>query len=274
MSDTMTSHGSKQQGIALITGASSGIGRAASGPDTAAIALTSCGWTCILSGRREAELERTAELAAEARNKRYPGDTSRPLCVPGDLTDASNITSLFMTVKTVFGRLDLLFNNAGIGSPKVPLQHLPIESFDQLININIRVPFLCTQEAFRIMTTQSPQGGRIINNGSVSSTTPRPLSAPYTLSKHAISGLTKSTALDGRKYDIACCQIDIGNALSVMSSAKAAGVQQANGNVEEEPTFEVDYAGEAVAYMASLPLHVNVFNQTLMATHMPFVGRG
>ncbi|ORY34548.1 short-chain alcohol dehydrogenase [Naematelia encephala] len=264
----MSTSSSRQPGIAVVTGASSGIGRAA------AIALTARGWTCILSGRSEEELKKTANLAIAARQELYPTETPNPICVPGDLSDVVNIVTLFDVVRKSFGRLDLLFNNAGIGSPKVPLQDVSLESFDALININVRVPFLCTQEAFRIMSAQSPQGGRIINNGSLSSMVPRPLSAPYTLSKHAISGLTKSTSLDGRKYNIACSQLDIGNAASAMSAAKTDGALQANGKIEVEPIFEVDFAGEAVCYMASLPLHVNILNQTLMATDMPFVGRG
>ncbi|KAM0753169.1 short-chain dehydrogenase/reductase SDR [Meredithblackwellia eburnea MCA 4105] len=238
-------------GIAVVTGASSGIGR------SSAVALANVGWTVVLSGRRNDALRETQSLMAEPGRKR-----SR--IFPGDLEKHDAVVSLFKFVKAEFGRIDLLFNNADV----------PQSSFASLLNINIAAPFWCTQEAFKLMKTQKPKGGRIINNGSVSSQVPRPQSAPYTMSKHAISGLTKSTALDGRRHKIACSQLDIGNAESVLSVEKTVGVLQADLSLKSEPVMDVDYAGAAIVFMASLPLEVNILSQTLMATAMPLVGRG
>jgi NAD(P)-dependent dehydrogenase (short-subunit alcohol dehydrogenase family) len=245
--------------IALITGAGSGIGRATS------IALAREGYAVVLAGRRRNALEETAALA---------GPGAQMLVVPTDLTDPNAVNSLFDKTRDSFGRLDLLFNNAGSGAPPVPLEDLSVEQWRKVIDVNLSAVFLCTQAAFRLMKAQSPRGGRIINNGSISAHTPRPNSAPYTASKHAITGLTKSTALDGRKYDIACGQIDIGNAATEMTAKMANGVPQANGTIAVEPTMDVDAVARAVVYMASLPLDANVLFMTVMATKMPFVGRG
>jgi NAD(P)-dependent dehydrogenase (short-subunit alcohol dehydrogenase family) len=194
--------------------------------------------------------------------------------VPCDITDAGSVAALFATVRTRFGRLDLLVNNAGIGAPAIPLEELTLECWKAVVDTNLTGAFLCTQEAFRIMRDQSPRGGRIINNGSISATTPRPFSAPYTATKHAVTGLTKSTSLDGRPYDIACGQIDIGNAATEMTERMAEGVLQADLSRAPEPTFDVSHVGRAVSYMASLPLDANVQFLTVMATRMPFIGRG
>ncbi|PWN90898.1 short-chain dehydrogenase/reductase SDR [Acaromyces ingoldii] len=253
-------------GVAIVTGASSGIGRAA------AISLYQAGWSCVLSGRRDVELQETARRMEAAG---LASDSQASICcVCGDLTARGEIERLFNETVKTFGRIDLLFNNAGVGNAKVAMEDIPFEDFQSLLQINVAVPFRCTQLAIKQMKAQVPMGGRIINNGSVSSVTPRPLSAPYTLSKHAITGLTKSTALDGRQHNIACTQLDIGNAQSVMSDSKTGGVLQADGSLRPEPVMDVRYAGHAVAYLASLPLDVNVLNQTIMATTMPFVGRG
>jgi NAD(P)-dependent dehydrogenase (short-subunit alcohol dehydrogenase family) len=246
--------------IALVTGAGSGIGRAT------ALALLREGYSVVLAGRRAETLEQTA---AEAK-----ADAARTLVVVADVGDPSAVQHLFEKTKQRFGRLDLLFNNAGTGAPPVPLEELTFEQWRRVVDVNLTGPFLCTQEAFRLMKTQSPRGGRIINNGSISAHAPRPNSAPYTATKHAISGLTKSTALDGRKYDIACGQIDIGNAATDMTARMKEGVLQANGEVAVEPTMDVDNVARAVVYMASLPLDANVLFLTVMATKMPFVGRG
>jgi NAD(P)-dependent dehydrogenase (short-subunit alcohol dehydrogenase family) len=245
--------------VALVTGAGSGIGRAT------ALALLREGYSVVLAGRRAEQLDQTA-AAAEA--------AERVFAVPADVSDAASVRSLFERTKAKFGRLDLLFNNAGAGAPAIPLEDLTIEQWRQVVDVNLTGVFLCTQEAFRLMKSQSPRGGRIINNGSISAHAPRPNSAPYTATKHAITGLTKSTALDGRKYDIACGQIDIGNAETEMTARMKNGVAQPSGAVAVEPTMDVEHVARAVVYMASLPLDANVLFMTVMATKMPFVGRG
>jgi len=245
---------------AMVTGAGSGIGRAT------ALVLLSEGYSVVLAGRRVEALEQTVIQAG-------PYGT-RALAVPADVSDAASVRSLFAKTKETFGRLDLLFNNAGTGAPAIPLEDLTIEQWRRVLDVNLTGAFLCTQAAFRLMKEQAPQGGRIINNGSISAHTPRPHSAPYTATKHAITGLTKSTALDGRKYDIACGQIDIGNAQTEMTARMKGGVPQATGEVAVEPTMDVEHVARAVVYMASLPLDANVLFLTVMATKMPFVGRG
>jgi len=246
--------------IAIVTGAGSGVGKAI------AAGLLNAGYTVVMAGRRQDALE-----AAE-REIRFPGASTLP--VPTDITDPSSVAALFARTKEAFGRLDLLVNNAGIGAPAIPLEDLSVEQWRNVVDTNLTGAFLCTQEAFRIMKAQDPRGGRIINNGSVSAYAPRPLSAPYTATKHAILGLTKSTSLDGRAYDIACGQIDIGNAATDMTARMATGVLQASGTVAAEPTINPKHVADAVVYMASLPLDANVLNMTVMATKMPFVGRG
>ena len=246
--------------VALITGAGSGIGK------HAALALLGEGYSLVLAGRRLARLEET--LAAAGANG------ARALAVETDVGDPQSVAALFGAVKERFGRLDLLFNNAGSGAPGVGLEELTPEQWQSVVNANLSGAFYCTQEAFRLMKSQQPMGGRIINNGSVSATTPRPNSAPYTATKHAITGLTKCTSLDGRKYDIACGQIDIGNAATEMTQRMSQGVPQANGEIANEPVMDVDNVSRAVVYMASLPLDANVQFLTIMATKMPFVGRG
>jgi NADP-dependent 3-hydroxy acid dehydrogenase YdfG len=244
--------------VALVTGAGSGIGRAC------AMALGEAGYAVVLAGRDLAKLQDTAS--------RMTGET---LCVSADVTDPISVKNLFAATKAKFGRLDVLFNNAGTGAPgTILLEDLTFEQWTNVVNTNLTGPFLCTQEAFKIMKAQSPMGGRIINNGSISATAPRPNSSPYTSTKHAISGLTKSTSLDGRKYDIACGQIDIGNATSAMTATMATGMPQADGSIKPEPTMDVNEVARAVVLMASLPLSVNVQSITIMATKMPFVGRG
>jgi NAD(P)-dependent dehydrogenase (short-subunit alcohol dehydrogenase family) len=246
--------------IAIVTGAGSGIGRAT------ALALLREGYKVVLAGRRRDALEQTAARAGSARE--------RALALPTDVTSVSSVHALFERTQQTFGRLDLLFNNAGSGAPAVPLEDLTLEQWQKVIDINLTGAFLCIQEAFRLMKAQSPRGGRIINNGSLSAYVPRPNSAPYTASKHAITGLTRSTALDGRKYDIACGQIDIGNAATPMTDRMKEGVQQPNGTIAVEPTMDVEAVAKAVVYMASLPLDANVLFLTVMATKMPFVARG
>jgi NAD(P)-dependent dehydrogenase (short-subunit alcohol dehydrogenase family) len=246
--------------FAIVTGAGSGIGRAV------AVALAKNGYQVGLAGRRKDALEGTAELAKAS--------GGRTLVVPTDVADPASVKALFGQVKEAFGRLDLLFNNAGGGAPPVPLEDLTYEQWKKVVDVNLTGSFLCTQQAILIMKNQQPRGGRIINNGSISAHAPRPNSAPYTSTKHAITGLTKSTSLDGRKYDIACGQIDIGNAATEMTARMARGVPQANGTVEVEPTMDVQCVADAVVYMASLPLEANVQFLTVMATKMPFVGRG
>jgi NAD(P)-dependent dehydrogenase (short-subunit alcohol dehydrogenase family) len=246
--------------IAIVTGAGSGIGKAT------ALALLREGYSVVLAGRRPETLQRTVNDAKE--------DGVRTLAVPTDVSDTGSVRALFETTKDVFGRLDLLFNNAGIGAPAVPLEDLSVDQWRQVVDVNLTGAFLCTQAAFRLMQTQTPRGGRIINNGSLSAQVPRPHSAPYTATKHAITGLTRSTALDGRRYDIACGQIDIGNAGTEMTARMKDGVLQASGESAVEPTMNVEHVAQAVVYMASLPLDANVLFLTVMATKMPFVGRG
>ena len=244
--------------VAMVTGAGSGIGRAC------AIGLSEAGYALVLAGRDESKLKATAQLLK-----------GKSLSVSTDVTDPGSVASLFAKVKSDFGRLDVLFNNAGTGAPgTVLLEDLTFEQWTNVVNTNLTGPFLCTQEAFKIMKAQSPKGGRIINNGSISAHAPRPNSAPYTATKHAITGLTKSTSLDGRKYDIACGQIDIGNAASDMTARMNAGVPQANGTIAPEPTMDVNDVARSVVFMASLPLDSNVLFMTVMATKMPLVGRG
>ena len=251
--------------VAIVTGAGTGIGK------HAALALLQEGYAVALAGRRKDLLEATAGEATAAEGK---STGSRALVVPTDVSDPASVRALFARTKEAFGRLDLLFNNAGIGAPPVPLEDLPYEQWKAVVDINLTGAFLCTQEAFKIMKSQQPRGGRIINNGSISAHAPRPNSAAYTATKHAMTGLTKSTSLDGRKYDIACGQIDIGNAATEMAARMSKGVLQANGSVEVEPTMDVQYVARSIVYMASLPLDANVQFLTVMATKMPFVGRG
>ncbi len=251
---------SLQGKVALITGAGSGIGK------STALALLRAGYRVVLAGRRADALQSTIDEAGT--------DGERALAVPADVTDAASVQALFAKTKETFGRLDLLFNNAGTGAPGVPLEELPLEQWQQVVNVNLTGPFLCTQEAIKLMKAQEPQGGRIINNGSISAHAPRPNSAPYTATKHAITGLTKSTSLDGRKYNIACGQIDIGNAATPMTQRMQRGVPQANGEVKVEPTMDVENVARAILYMDSLSLDANVQFITVMATQMPFVGRG
>jgi NAD(P)-dependent dehydrogenase (short-subunit alcohol dehydrogenase family) len=249
-----------QDKVALVTGAGSGIGRAA------ALHLQKDGFHVVLAGRRKDELEKTASMAK-------PGG-SRMLAVPTDLADVGQIKALFAKTKATFGRLDVLFNNAGMGAPAVPMEELPIEAWRQVVDLNLTACFVCAQEAIKIMKEQSPKGGRIINNGSISAHAPRPNSVAYTATKHAVTGLTKCISLDGRKHDIACSQLDIGNADTAMGGRMKAGVPQANGQIAPEAVMDVEHCGSAVAYMASLPLGANVQFMTIMATKMPFVGRG
>jgi NAD(P)-dependent dehydrogenase (short-subunit alcohol dehydrogenase family) len=246
--------------IALVTGAGSGIGRAA------ARALLREGYAVVLAGRRPEALAQTVAVAEAGPNG--------ALAVPTDVADAESVRALFAKTRDRFGRLDVLFNNAGTGAPPVPLEDLTLEQWQRVVDVNLTGAFLCTQAAFRLMKEQSPRGGRIINNGSISAHVPRPNSAPYTATKHAITGLTKSTALDGRKYDIASGQIDIGNAGTEMTARMAKGVPQASGQLAVEPTMDVEHVARAVVYMAGLPLDANVLFMTVMATKMPFVGRG
>jgi len=246
--------------VAIITGAGSGVGRAV------AIAFLKDGYNVVLAGRRKDALEETIRLAGAG--------ADQALAVPTDVTDPQSVKALFAACKERFGRLDVLFNNAGVSAPGVPLEELTYEQWQKVVDTNLTGPFLCTQEAFRIMKDQNPRGGRIINNGSVSAYAPRPNSAPYTATKHAMSGLTRSTSLDGRKYDIACGQIDIGNAATDMAAKMAEGVPQADGSIRKEPLMDVTHVANAVLHMASLPLDANVLFMTVMATKMPFVGRG
>ena len=246
--------------VAIVTGAGTGIGRRTS------LALLDAGYSVALAGRREEPLETT---------KREAGPHgSNTLVVPTDVTDPASVRALFDRTKGAFGRLDLLFNNAGTGAPPIPLEDLTYNQWKAVVDTNLTGTFLCTQEAIKIMKSQQPRGGRIINNGSISAHAPRPDSAPYTATKHAITGLTKSTALDGRKYDIACGQIDIGNAATEMTKVMTEGIQQANGSIAIEPRMDVDDVARAVLYMASLPLDANVQFMTVMATKMPYIGRG
>jgi NAD(P)-dependent dehydrogenase (short-subunit alcohol dehydrogenase family) len=246
--------------IALVTGAGSGIGRAAS------LGLQAAGWSVVLAGRRAEELEKTAALAESAGGQMLP--------VPTDITDPAAVRALFDRAGQSFGRLDLLFNNAGSGAPAIPMEELSYERWSAVVNLNLTGAFLCAQQAIRMMKAQNPRGGRIINNGSISAHAPRPHSAPYTATKHAITGLTKSIALDGRPYDIACGQIDIGNAATEMTERMTKGVLQADGTTAVEPRMDVNHVAQAVVYMAGLPLESNVLFMTVMATKMPLVGRG
>jgi NAD(P)-dependent dehydrogenase (short-subunit alcohol dehydrogenase family) len=245
--------------VALVTGAGSGVGR------SVAIALANEGYDVVLAGRRTEQLDETAKMLKNA---------VKSLCVATDVTDPASVKALFAKTKDTFGRLDVLFNNAGIGAPAIPMEDLTFEQWKAVVDTNLTGSFLCTQEAIRIMKSQTPRGGRIINNGSISAHAPRPNSAPYTSTKHAITGLTKSIALDGRKYDIACGQIDIGNALTPMAARMTQGVPQADGSMKAEPVMDVDSVGRTVAYMATLPPDANALFVTVMATKMPFVGRG
>jgi NAD(P)-dependent dehydrogenase (short-subunit alcohol dehydrogenase family) len=246
--------------VALVTGGGSGIGRAV------ALALAHEGYSVVVAGRRLEALKETVAQASE--------EGLSALAVPTDVADPSSVRALFARVRDAFTRLDLLFNNAGTGAPSVPLEDLSYEQWKSVIDTNLTGAFLCTQEAIKLMKSQLPRGGRIVNNGSISAHAPRPNSAPYTATKHGITGLTKSTSLDCRKYDIACGQIDIGNAATDMTRAMAEGLVQANGQIEVEPRIDVQHVARAVVYMAGLPLDANVQFMTLMATKMPFIGRG
>ena len=253
---------SSKSKVALVTGAGSGIGR------SVALAWMREGYSVALTGRRREALEETARLARDS------GSEGRSLVVPADVTQPSDVEALFRRIVEEWGRLDVLFNNAGVAAPPVLLEDLEFERWRAVIDTCLTGAFLCTREAFRVMKSQNPMGGRITNNGSISAQVPRPNSAPYTAAKHAITGLTKSTSLDGRKYDIACGQIDIGNAATNMTERMSTGIVQANGSVMAEPTMDVEAVAKAVVYMASLPLDANVLFMTVMATKMPYVGRG
>lgn len=246
--------------VALITGAGTGIGK------QAALALLREGYRVVLAGRRLEPLRETATESGAA--------ASGTLVVTADVSDPTSVQALFAQTEAGFGRLDVLFNNAGIGAPAVPLEELTLAQWQAVVAVNLTGAFLCTQEAFKLMKVQQPRGGRIINNGSISAHSPRPHSAPYTTTKHAITGLTKATALDGRAYDIACGQIDIGNAATAMTARMVEGVPQADGSIAAEPMMAAEDVARAVVYMAGLPLTANVLFMTVMATQMPFVGRG
>jgi NAD(P)-dependent dehydrogenase (short-subunit alcohol dehydrogenase family) len=246
--------------VAVVTGAGSGIGRAV------AVALFGAGFDVVLAGRRQEALDETSAAC-----KSRPG---RVLAIATDVADPAAVARLFAETEAHFGRVDILFNNAGRAASALPIDELPLEQWKAVVDVNLTGAFLCAQAAFRIMRAQRPQGGRIINNGSISSAVPRPYSAPYTATKHAITGLTKSLSLDGRVYDIACSQIDIGNAATEMTEPMARGVYQADGSIKPEPRMDVAHVADAVVYMAGLPLTANVQFMTLMATKMPFIGRG
>ena len=246
--------------VALVTGAGTGIGKAV------ALAFLQEGYRVTLTGRRKELLEQAVIEAGTA--------AGQALIVPTDVRDPASVRALFTQTREAFGRLDVLFNNAGVSAPGIPLEDLSYEQWQAVVDTNLTGAFLCTQEAFKIMKSQDPRGGRIINNGSISAHAPRPNSAPYTATKHAMTGLTKSTALDGRKYDIACGQIDIGNALTEMAAVMTRGVPQANGSLAVEAVMDVQHVARAVLHMAELPLDTNVLFMTIMATKMPFVGRG
>ena len=253
----MSKGGSK---VALITGAGSGVGKAA------ALALAGAGWSVALVGRREEPLREVAKAAEAAGGK--------AIVCAGDVAKPADVRAAFDRTVEAFGRIDLVFNNAGVGAPGVPLEELTFEQWKTVVDINLSGVFLCIQESFRVMKAQVPMGGRIINNGSVSSYAPRPNSAPYTATKHGVLGLTRSASLDGRKYDIAVGQIDIGNAATEMAMRMASGVPQADGSIRAEPLMDVKHVGETILAMASMPLEANILNATVMATKMPFVGRG
>ncbi|HEY9566879.1 MAG TPA: SDR family oxidoreductase [Thalassobaculum sp.] len=246
--------------VAIVTGAGSGIGRAS------AVALLHAGWKVALAGRRADTLKETVARAGDA--------GSRALAVPTDVADPASVKALFDKTRAEFGRVDMVFNNAGLNAPGLPLEELTVEQWKAVVDVNLTGSFLCLAEAFRVMKAQSPRGGRIINNGSISAHAPRPNSIPYTATKHAVTGLTKSGSLDGRKYDIAVCQLDIGNAETEMAARMAKGVMQANGEIAPEPLMDVSHVADAIVHMASLPLEANVQFMTVMATKMPFVGRG
>ena len=246
--------------IAIVTGAGTGVGRAAS------LALMNIGYTVVLAGRRLNMLEETQKLGADVGGKSLP--------ISSDMANPASIAALFAKTMETYGRLDLLFNNAGMGTPAMPFEDLKLDQWQAVVDTNLTAPFLCTQHAFRIMKDQTPRGGRIINNGSISAHAPRPFSSAYTSTKHAITGLTKSTSLDGRAYDIACGQVDIGNAATDMTTRMVDGVLQPDGRKIPEPRMNVEAVANAVVYMASLPLDANVLFMTVMATKMPFVGRG
>jgi NAD(P)-dependent dehydrogenase (short-subunit alcohol dehydrogenase family) len=246
--------------VAIVTGAGSGIGRAV------ALTFLKDGYQVALAGRRKDALDQTQKDAGSA--------GSRALVIPTDVTQPASVKALFAGTRQAFGRLDVLFNNAGVSAPGIPLEDLTLEQWKNVVDINLTGMFLCIQEAFRLMKDQNPRGGRIINNGSISAHAPRPNSAPYTATKHGVTGLTKSASLDGRKYDIACSQIDIGNALTEMAARMTKGVPQADGSIKVEATMDVQHVANAVLHMASVPLDVNIQFMTIMATKMPFVGRG
>ena len=246
--------------VALVTGAGTGIGR------NTALRLLEEGYSVVLAGRRIELLEKTKRGASDS--------GSRTLIVPTDVGSPESVRELFTKIRETFGRLDLLFNNAGIGAPALPLEEISYEQWKAVVDVNLTGAFLCTQEAFRIMKKQKPRGGRIINNGSISAHVPRPFSSPYTATKHAITGLTRSTSLDGRPYDIACGQIDIGNAATEMTDRMAEGIIQADCKKAVEPRMDAENVANAVVHMAGLPLDANVLFMTVMATKMPFVGRG
>ena len=250
----------KDQKISIVTGAGTGVGKSAS------LALADEGWTIVLAGRRKDPIEAVANEI-----KSRGGNAS---AIVTDTSDPKSVKGLFEETKRTFGRLDLLFNNAGTNAPGVSLEELNFEQWTNVVNVNLTGVFLCTQEAFRLMKAQTPMGGRIINNGSISAHVPRPGSAPYTATKHAVTGLTRSSSLDGRKYNIACGQIDIGNALTEMAARMTKGVPQADGGIQVEPVMDVSNVGKTVAHMASLPMEANVQFVTVMATNMPFIGRG
>lgn len=251
---------SQNKKVALVTGAGSGIGRAV------ALALLADGFSLVLAGRRAEPLQSVVEQALAAGGE--------ALAVATDVRDEQSVAQLFATVEEVHGRLDVIFNNAGINAPAVPVDELPLEHWRNVIATNVDGVFLCARAAFGLMRRQQPQGGRIINNGSISAHTPRPFTAPYTASKHAVLGLTKALALDGRPYNIVCSQVDIGNALTELSERMTRGVRQANGEIAAEPMLDVRHVADAVRYIAALPLDANVLNMTVMASNMPFVGRG
>ncbi len=246
--------------VALVTGAGSGIGRAVS------VALQNAGYAVVLAGRRGEQLNETAALASK--------DGGKMVAIPTDITKQDQVKALFARVGEAFGRLDVLFNNAGMSGRAIPLEDLTLDQWNKVVAVNLTGAFLCAQEAIKLMKAQQPRGGRIINNGSISAHAPRPNSAPYTSTKHAMTGLTKCIALDGRRHDIACSQIDIGNATTEMTDRMSTGVPQANGTEMMEARFDVRHVAEAVLYMANLPLEANVQFMTLMATKMPFIGRG
>ena len=250
--------------VAIVTGAGSGIGRAA------ACALLADGWRVAFTGRRADALQAAIASAGDP----FGDIAARAVAVPADVTDEASVQALFDAVRSRFGRLDFLFNNAGMGAPPVPLDELPLERWRATVDTNLTGTFLCTREAFRVMKAQSPRGGRIVNNGSISAYAPRPNSMPYTASKHGVSGITRAASLDGRAFDIAVGQIDIGNAATDMTERMTGGVPQADGSVRPEPRMDVQHVAESIVHMANLPLASNVMFMTIMATKMPFVGRG